>query len=63
MLLVMQCFSVAPGFTRAVAASVNSHVLLKTWVQQVSFPVNTSSHMHRLLYFFCVQSTRVLVTW
>jgi hypothetical protein len=93
MQLVMQCFSVAPGFTRTVAAvlrkkmleedhtehkasrggrqlfrtyatqavvqkrTVNSHVSLKTWVQQVSFPVNTSSHMQCLLYFFCVQST------
>ena len=29
----------------------------RAWVQQVSFPVNTSSHMQRLLYFFCVQQT------
>ena len=28
----------------------------KKWVNDVVFPVNTSSHMQRLLYFFCVQS-------
>ena len=27
----------------------------KSWVQDVAFPVNTSSHMQRLLYFLCVQ--------
>lgn len=32
-----------------------AQVSWKSWVQSVSFPVNTSSHMQRLLYFFCVQ--------
>jgi len=27
----------------------------KKWVNDVVFPVNTGSHMQRLLYFFCVQ--------
>ena len=35
--------------------SVSGQVSCKTWVKSVSFPVNTSSHMQRLLYFFCVQ--------
>lgn len=35
--------------------SVSGQISWKTWVKSVSFPVNTSSHMQRLLYFFCVQ--------
>jgi len=35
--------------------TVGGQASWKAWVQQVSFPVNTSSHMQRLLYFFCVQ--------
>jgi hypothetical protein len=90
---VLRCFSVAPEFTRSVAAvlrrrmleleqgearpAAQGRALLRTyaaralvqrraaggqaswraWVQQVAFPVNTSSHMQRLLYFFCVQET------
>jgi len=36
--------------------ALGAQVSWRTWVQSVSFPVNTSSHMQRLLYFFCVQA-------